>query len=294
MAFDADPDIVGIAAQPMWLRWTDAGSGRPVRHAPDYFARRADGTGVLIDVRPDQRIRSRDAAVFAATARSAPRSGGTTCESESSPRCWPRTCAGWPATGTAQRPAAPDHAATRGVRRTDSAAGRRGHSWRSDGDAAGAVRHALAARAGHRVGHRLPGPSDGREAQRVDPTGQRRLAGARGDRVNTPGLSVLAPGDEIRLDGHRYRVVALDGSSLGQPADDPPIDPAESDADPDQARATGGHDGAPLHSAGPGNRVGSTPMAAHLATTATQSEPPQLNAGRPAQVKWHGTPGRPR
>ena len=97
-------------------------------------------------------------------------------------------------------------------------------------------------------------------------------------------------GDLSRGDPARRAAPHTRASTGRQPADDPPIDPAESDADPDQARATGGHDGAPLHSAtGPGNRVGSTPMAAHLATTATQSEPPQLNAGRPAQVKWHGT-----
>jgi hypothetical protein len=69
MALDADPGVVAVAAQPMWLHWIDAGSGRPRRHAPDYFARRADGTGVVIDVRPDQRIGDKDAAVFAATAR---------------------------------------------------------------------------------------------------------------------------------------------------------------------------------------------------------------------------------
>lgn len=69
MALDADPEVVGVAAQPMWLRWTDAESGRLVRHAPDYFARRADGTGLVIDVRPDHRIGDQDAAVFAATAR---------------------------------------------------------------------------------------------------------------------------------------------------------------------------------------------------------------------------------
>jgi hypothetical protein len=68
MALDADPEVVGVAAQPMWLHWADA-SGRALRHAPDYFARRADGTGVVIDVRPDQRIGDRDAAVFAVTAR---------------------------------------------------------------------------------------------------------------------------------------------------------------------------------------------------------------------------------
>jgi hypothetical protein len=68
MALDADPEVVGVAAQPMWLRWTGE-SGRLVRHAPDYFARRADGTAVVVDVRPDQRIGEKDAAVFAATGR---------------------------------------------------------------------------------------------------------------------------------------------------------------------------------------------------------------------------------
>ena len=68
MALDADPEVVGVAAQPMWLRWTGE-SGRLVRHAPDYFARRVDGTAVVIDVRPDQRIGEKDAAVFAATGR---------------------------------------------------------------------------------------------------------------------------------------------------------------------------------------------------------------------------------
>jgi hypothetical protein len=68
MALDADPEVVGVAAQPMWLRWA-SGSGRLVRHAPDFFARHADGTGVVIDVRPDERIGERDAAVFTATAQ---------------------------------------------------------------------------------------------------------------------------------------------------------------------------------------------------------------------------------
>jgi hypothetical protein len=68
MALDADPEVVGVAAQPMWLHWVTV-SGRPVRHAPDFFARRADGTGMVIDVRADERIGDRDAAVFAATAQ---------------------------------------------------------------------------------------------------------------------------------------------------------------------------------------------------------------------------------
>jgi len=67
MALDADPRVEAVASQPMWLHWA-AESGRARRHAPDYFARRADGTGVLIDVRPDDRITAVDEAVFAATA----------------------------------------------------------------------------------------------------------------------------------------------------------------------------------------------------------------------------------
>jgi len=39
------------------------------RHLPDYFARTADGVGVVIDVRPDERVRTRDAEAFDATAR---------------------------------------------------------------------------------------------------------------------------------------------------------------------------------------------------------------------------------
>ena len=62
----------------MWSRWppsrcgfigSTGETGRAVRHAPDFFARRADGTGMVIDVRPDDRIKDRDAAVFTATAR---------------------------------------------------------------------------------------------------------------------------------------------------------------------------------------------------------------------------------
>src|SRR4051794_19717193 len=57
-----------IAAPPMWLQRVD-NRGRAVRHAPNYIARRAGGTAVVIEVRPDARDRDGDAAVFAATAR---------------------------------------------------------------------------------------------------------------------------------------------------------------------------------------------------------------------------------
>jgi len=58
---------VGIASQPFWLYWDGERSRR--RHAPDYFARRVDGTGVVIDVRADDRISDVDAEAFAVTAQ---------------------------------------------------------------------------------------------------------------------------------------------------------------------------------------------------------------------------------
>jgi hypothetical protein len=93
-----DPEVVGVAAQPMWLHWTHA-SGRGLRQAPDHFARRADGTGVVIDVRPDQRIGDRDAAVFAAPRGFARRWAGSMSGSVSWTRSMRRICAGWRATG---------------------------------------------------------------------------------------------------------------------------------------------------------------------------------------------------
>lgn len=67
MLMDFDPDITGIASQPFWLHWQDE-RGRPRRHAPDFFARRADGAAVVVDVRPDDRIPAKDAEVFRVTA----------------------------------------------------------------------------------------------------------------------------------------------------------------------------------------------------------------------------------
>ncbi|MFD7183872.1 TnsA-like heteromeric transposase endonuclease subunit [Streptomyces sp. NPDC056637] len=64
MLLDFDPLVTGIASQPFRLSWQGP-VGKRLRHTPDFFARLADGTGVVIDVRPDQRIRDRDAAKFA-------------------------------------------------------------------------------------------------------------------------------------------------------------------------------------------------------------------------------------
>jgi len=68
MLLDFDPEVTAIAAQPFWLHWRDD-AGRSRRHAPDLFARMADGSAVVINVRPDDRIEQRDAEAFEATLR---------------------------------------------------------------------------------------------------------------------------------------------------------------------------------------------------------------------------------
>ena len=65
---DFDPTVVGIASQPFWRHWIDA-AGKPDSHAPDFFARRSDGSAVVVDCRPVERRRPRDVAKFEATAR---------------------------------------------------------------------------------------------------------------------------------------------------------------------------------------------------------------------------------
>src|SRR5437667_6752487 len=59
MLLDFDAAVTGIASQPFWLRWRDrAGAG--ISHVPDFFARRADGSAVVVDCRPVERRRPRD------------------------------------------------------------------------------------------------------------------------------------------------------------------------------------------------------------------------------------------
>ena len=49
MALDFDPTVVGIASQPFWLSWRDD-AGQLSSHAPDFFARRADDTSVVVEM----------------------------------------------------------------------------------------------------------------------------------------------------------------------------------------------------------------------------------------------------
>jgi hypothetical protein len=74
MLMDFDPEVAAVSSQPFWLWWRD-GKGRSRRHAPDFFARRADGTAVVADVRPDDRVPARDAETFAVTAQACEAAG---------------------------------------------------------------------------------------------------------------------------------------------------------------------------------------------------------------------------
>jgi TnsA-like endonuclease N terminal len=75
MLMDFDPGVAAIASQPFWLSWTDAG-GKRRRHAPDYFARRVDGTGVVVDCRPEEmRGEPRDREAFEAARRACGEAG---------------------------------------------------------------------------------------------------------------------------------------------------------------------------------------------------------------------------
>lgn len=66
MLLDFDSAVVGIASQPFWLFWVTA-EGKARSHAPDYFARRRDGSGVVVDCRPVGLRKPRDVVAFEAT-----------------------------------------------------------------------------------------------------------------------------------------------------------------------------------------------------------------------------------
>lgn len=66
MLLDFEPSVTGIASQPFWLYWV-AEEGVTRSHAPDYFARRRDGSGLVVDCRPVKRRKPRDLVAFEAT-----------------------------------------------------------------------------------------------------------------------------------------------------------------------------------------------------------------------------------
>jgi len=63
---DFDPRVVGFASQPFWLTWYDARTCRERSHAPDFFARLGDGTGLVVDCRPAGRRDERSVESFTA------------------------------------------------------------------------------------------------------------------------------------------------------------------------------------------------------------------------------------
>jgi hypothetical protein len=67
MMLDFDPDVVGFSCQPFWLIWTQGDEER--RYAPDYFVRRADGGGTVVDVRSNNPDDLRDVEALAAAER---------------------------------------------------------------------------------------------------------------------------------------------------------------------------------------------------------------------------------
>lgn len=67
MMLDFDRDVVGLSSQPFTLSWRDR-DGKATSHTPDYFARRADGTAVVVDVRPADRVKPEDEVKFQQTA----------------------------------------------------------------------------------------------------------------------------------------------------------------------------------------------------------------------------------
>ncbi|WP_046496688.1 TnsA-like heteromeric transposase endonuclease subunit [Streptomyces odonnellii] len=59
MLMDFDPRVTALVSQPYRLFWP--GRRGRLGHVPDFFARLADGTGVVVDVRPDDQIEPDDA-----------------------------------------------------------------------------------------------------------------------------------------------------------------------------------------------------------------------------------------
>jgi len=53
--FDFDPTVAGLSAQPFALLWARGTAGQSW-HVPDLFIRRADGSALVVDVRPADRV----------------------------------------------------------------------------------------------------------------------------------------------------------------------------------------------------------------------------------------------
>ena len=58
MMLDFRGDAVAVSSNPFWLLWPKGEAHS--RHAPDFFIRRRDGSALVVDVKPADRIREKD------------------------------------------------------------------------------------------------------------------------------------------------------------------------------------------------------------------------------------------
>ena len=58
MMLDFRGDAVAVSSNPFWLLWPKGQAHS--RHAPDFFIRRRDGSALVVDVKPADRIRDKD------------------------------------------------------------------------------------------------------------------------------------------------------------------------------------------------------------------------------------------
>ncbi len=58
MAVDFRGDATAVSSNPFWLLWPKGQTYQ--RHAPDFFIRRRDGSALVIDVKPADRVREKD------------------------------------------------------------------------------------------------------------------------------------------------------------------------------------------------------------------------------------------
>ena len=216
MALDADPEVVAVASQPMWLRWASkirAGrcvmpriSSPAARMAPAWSSTSAPTSG---SASGRGSVRGHRAC--------APRSGGTISGPGSSPRCTRPTCAGCLVTVIPGSPE-PELAARLGEVFAEPGPLLGGAAAAGDPVAVLPVlfgmlwRGELAAD----LERGLLGPATLVHARGgcAAPAGQR---GYEAGRVSGRGLPVLAPGDEIRLGGQAYRWWRWTGRRRGWP-----------------------------------------------------------------------------
>ena len=97
MLLDFSALVRAFSAQPFWLLWPAGGKVRG--HAPDLFVRLADGGGMVVDVRPDDRIEPEDAEAFEATAAACESVGWGYRRVGVPDPVLAATCAGWRGTG---------------------------------------------------------------------------------------------------------------------------------------------------------------------------------------------------